>query len=84
MSMAVDLISLGSCHTRNGMHCFSCREGILPSGHSGTSTSANAAPHRTAAASNIFNFIFFSFFWFEVGFYFTTFPPRRKYGIIGA
>ena len=61
MRMAVDFSCLGVCHTRNGVHCLSWRDGIFPSGHSGTSTSANAAPHRTAAANNIFNFIFFSF-----------------------
>ena len=62
MRMAVDFSCLGVCHTRNGVHCFSCRDGIFPSGHSGTSTSANAAPQAIAAANNIFNFIFFSFF----------------------
>ena len=84
MRMAVDLSSLGVCHTRNGVHCRSCRDGIFPSGQSGTSTSANAAPQRAAATNSIFNFIDFSFFWFWLVFYFTTFPPRRKYGIIGA
>ena len=60
MRMAVDFSSLGSCHTRNGVHCFSCREGILPCGQSGTSALPNAAPQRTAAANNVFIFIFFS------------------------
>ena len=74
MRIAVDFSSFGVCHTRNGLHCFSWREGILPSGHSGTSAPPNTAPHITAAASNNFIFIRFSFLWFEKDFYFTTFP----------
>ena len=66
--MAVDLSSFGSCHTRNGVHCLSCRDGIFPSGHSGTSAPPNAAPHRAAATNNVFIFIVFSFFWFELAF----------------